>query len=294
MTIAQSSGLDLTPIRSIYPFEQHYFDLPCGRMHYLDEGDGPAVIMLHGNPTWSFYYRRLMAALRDRFRVIVPDHIGCGLSDKPQNYSYRLADHIANVSALVRHLGIREADMVVHDWGGAIGFGAATAGAFMVRRAVVLNTAAFVSRHVPWRIAVCKLPLFGDVVIRGLNGFAGAATWMAVARPMAPLIREGFLLPYRNYHDRIANLRFVQDIPLGPSHPTWRTVAAIEQQLPMVRNTPMQILWGGNDWCFDDHFLAEWMQRFPHAEVHRFDHAGHYVLEDAHEEIVPRVQQFLS
>lgn len=294
VTVAQSSSLDLAPIRSIYPFEQHYLDLPCGRMHYLDEGHGPAVIMLHGNPTWSFYYRRLVLALRDRFRVIVPDHIGCGLSDKPQHYSYRLADHIANVSALVQHLGIREADMVVHDWGGAIGFGAATAGAFTLRRAVVLNTAAFLSRHVPWRIAVCKLPLFGDAVIRGLNGFAGAATWMAVERPMDPLVREGFLLPYRNYHDRVANLRFVQDIPLGPSHPTWATVAEIEQRLPMFRDTPMQVLWGGEDWCFDDHFLAGWMQRFPHADVQRFDHAGHYVLEDAHEQIVPRVRSFLT
>jgi haloalkane dehalogenase len=147
---------------------------------------------------------------------------------------------------------------------------------------------------VPWRIAVCKLPLFGDVVIRGLNGFAGAATWMAVERPMDPLVREGFLLPYRNYHDRVANLRFVQDIPLGPSHPTWATVAEIEQRLPMFRDTPMQVLWGGEDWCFDDHFLAGWMQRFPHADVQRFDHAGHYVLEDAHEQIVPRVRSFLT
>lgn len=262
-------------------------------MHYLDEGQGPAVIMLHGNPTWSFYYRELVHGLRDRFRVIVPDHIGCGLSDKPQAYSYRLADHIDNLGALVRHLGLREADLVLHDWGGAIGMGYAARDELRVRRLVVLNTAAFLSRHVPLRIAICKIPLFGDIAIRGFNAFAGMATWMAVERPMDPLVRQGYLLPYRSYHDRIANLRFVQDIPLWPGHPTWQTVATIEQQLPRFRNTPMQILWGGKDWCFDDQFLAGWMQRFPDAEVRRIDNAGHYVLEDAHEEIVPRVRRFL-
>jgi haloalkane dehalogenase len=287
-------GPDLAPIRSIYPFAQHYLDLPGGRMHYIDEGEGPPVIMLHGNPTWSFYYRRLILALRDRHRVIVPDHLGCGLSDKPQDYSYRLADHIDNLARLIWHLGVDEADLVLHDWGGAIGMGCAVWGALDVRRIVVLNTAAFLSRHVPLRIAVCKLPLVGDVAIRRLNGFAGLATLMAVERPMEPLVRRGFLLPYQSYHDRIANLRFVQDIPLHPAHPTWKVVAEIEQRLGQLRAVPMQILWGGRDWCFDDHFLAGWLQRFPDADVRRFDRAGHYVLEDAHEEIIPRVRAFLE
>ncbi|GAB4210798.1 MAG: alpha/beta fold hydrolase [Roseiflexaceae bacterium] len=294
MTLTHHPALDLTPIRAIYPFEQHYLDLPGGRMHYLDEGQGPPVIMLHGNPTWSFYYRRLVLALRDRHRVIVPDHLGCGLSDKPQGYTYRLADHIDNLARLIWELDLDEADLVLHDWGGAIGMGCAVWGALRVRRIVVLNTAAFLSYRVPLRIAACKLPLFGDLAIRGLNGFAGAATLMAVERPMDPLVREGFLLPYRNYHDRIANLRFVQDIPLHPWHPTWPVVDAINSRLPQLRDTPMLILWGGRDWCFNDHFLAGWMQRFPQADVRRFDDAGHYVLEDAHEEIVPRVRAFLE
>ncbi len=294
MTATHHPAIDLTPIRTIYPFEQHYLDLPGGRMHYLDEGQGPPVIMLHGNPTWSFYYRRLVLALRDRHRVIVPDHLGCGLSDKPQGYSYRLADHIDNLTRLIWELDLDEADLVLHDWGGAIGMGCAVWSALRVRRIVVLNTAAFLSRRVPLRIAACKLPLFGDLAIRGLNGFAGAATVMAVERPMDPLVRQGFLLPYRSYHDRIANLRFVQDIPLHPGHPTWPVVDAIDSRLSQLRDTPMLILWGGRDWCFSDHFLDGWMQRFPEADVRRFDTAGHYVLEDAHEEILPRVRAFLE
>ncbi|MDQ2997301.1 MAG: alpha/beta fold hydrolase, partial [Chloroflexota bacterium] len=193
----QSPLLDLSAIRPIYPFVQRWLDLPHGRMHYLDEGQGPPVIMLHGNPTWSFYYRRLISALRERHRVIVPDHLGCGLSDKPQDYAYRLTDHIDNLGQLVRHLGLAQADLVLHDWGGAIGMGLAVQRALHVRRIVVLNTAAFLARHVPLRIAVCKLPIVGDIAIRGLNAFAGMATRMAVERPLEPLVRQGYLLPYR-------------------------------------------------------------------------------------------------
>lgn len=293
VTVAEPAVIDLGPIRHLFPFAQHRFNVPGGAINYVDEGSGPAVLMLHGNPTWSFYYRRLIIALRETHRVIVPDHIGCGLSDKPQDYPYRLVDHIDNLGLLLSHLGIDEADVVVHDWGGAIGMGYAVRRKMHIRRFVILNTAAFLSPNVPLRIAVNKLPLVGDLAIRGLNGFAGLATVMAVEKPMAPDVKLGFLLPYQNYHDRIANLRFVQDIPLRPSHPTWPVVEHIDGQLGMFRETPMQILWGGKDWCFDDTFLRGWMERFPNADVTRFDDAGHYVLEDAHEQIVPRVTAFL-
>lgn len=283
---------DLGAIRAIYPFQPQRVAVPGGTLSYLDEGSGPAVVLLHGNPTWSFYYRRLVLALRASHRVIVPDHLGCGLSEKPQDYAYRLHDHIRNLGYLLDHLGIGEADLVLHDWGGAIGMGHATQGATRIRRIVVLNTAAFLSPHIPLRIAVCKLPLFGDVVIRGLNGFAGPATFMAVERPLDPLVRQGYLLPYRSWHDRIANLRFVQDIPLSPAHPSWETVDAIDRELGRFRASPMLILWGGKDWCFNDYFLAGWLQRFPQAQAIRFDDAGHYVLEDAWEEIVPRIVRF--
>lgn len=284
---------DLAPIRAIYPFAQQRLELPGGAINYVDEGSGPPVLMLHGNPTWSFYYRRLIRALRERHRVIVPDHMGCGLSDKPQRYPYRLADHIENLGRLVQHLGLGACDLVVHDWGGAIGLGYAVRRTIAVRRLVLFNTAAFLSPRIPWRIGVCKLPLFGDIAIRGLNGFARGATLMAVERPLAPEVRAGYLLPYASWHDRVANLRFVQDIPLRPAHPTWATIEAIDRELGQFRQTPTLILWGGKDWCFNDYFLADWLQRLPDARVLRYDDAGHYVLEDAHAAIVPEVVRFL-
>ena len=291
---SNTASEELAPIRTVYPFAQHRLDVAGGSINYVDEGAGQAVIMLHGNPTWSFFYRRLIAALRPTHRVIVPDHMGCGLSDKPQKYPYRLADHIDNLSQLVRQLGLREIDLVVHDWGGAIGLGYAVRQEVKVRRIVLLNTAAFLSPHLPWRIGLCKLPVVGDIAIRGLNAFAGGAVFMAVERPLEPLARKGFLLPYRSYHNRIANLRFVQDIPMDSGHPSWTLLESIGQQLDLFRDTPIQILWGREDWCFNSFFLAEWMHRFPHAELHEIDGAGHYVLEDAHEYIVPAVERFLT
>jgi pimeloyl-ACP methyl ester carboxylesterase len=285
---------DLAPIQDLYPFHLERMDMPRGAISYVDEGDGLPVLMLHGNPTWSFYYRRLIHALAPSRRVIVPDHLGCGLSDKPHDRLYRLADHIANVERLVDQLALGPLDLVVHDWGGAIGMGWAVRRPELVRRIIVLNTAAFLSPHLPWRIAVCRWPLLGEAALLGMNAFAVAATWMAVERPLDPLVREGLLLPYNSWHNRLAHLHFVRDIPTHPGHPTWPVVDAIDRELRVLRDRPMLILWGGQDWCFNDHFLAGWLKRFPNAQAVRYDHAGHYVLEDAHAEIVPRVVQFLG
>lgn len=263
-------------------------------MSYVDEGSGPPVLLLHGNPTWSFYYRRLIPALSRQQRVIAPDHIGCGLSTKPQHYPYALATHIENLGRLVDQLNVAQIDLVLHDWGGAIGLGWAVRNPERVRRIVLLNTAAFLSPRIPWRIALCRYPILGDLAVRGLNAFAVAATFMAVERPMEPAVRDGFLFPYRSWADRVAIQQFVRDIPLSPRHPTWALIDAIDRDLLLLRDRPMLILWGGRDWCFSDHFLADWLKRFPAAEVARFDHAGHYLLEDAHAEVVPRVVRFLA
>ncbi|WP_254151053.1 alpha/beta fold hydrolase [Candidatus Chloroploca mongolica] len=289
------SGTDhLAPLRGLYPFQTRRLAVPGGTISYVDEGSGPPVLMVHGNPTWSFYYRHLIAALSPTHRVIVPDHMGCGLSDKPQTYAYTLQNHLGNLTRLMEHLDLGPLDLVVHDWGGAIGMGWATRFADQVRRIVVLNTAAFLSPRLPFRIAVCRYPIFGDLAVRGLNGFAGAATVMAVERPMSPEVRQGYLFPYNSWENRVAIQRFVRDIPMSPRHPTWAVVDGIDRDLVNVRDKPMQIFWGGKDWCFSDYFLAGWLERFPAASVVRFDDAGHYVLEDAHEEIVPRVVRFFG
>ncbi|GHC03409.1 alpha/beta fold hydrolase [Cerasicoccus arenae] len=281
-------------IRALYPFKSHWLDIPAGRLHYVDEGQGKAVIMLHGNPTWSFFYRDLIKDLRGTHRCIAPDHIGCGLSDKPQDWTYRLQDHIDNVVALVNSLGLESFSLVVHDWGGAIGMGLAEALPSKVKRFVILNTAAFRSQRIPLRIAACKVPVFGEWIVRGLNAFAGPAAKMSVSTPLPPPVKAGFLFPYDSWANRIATHRFVADIPLKPEHPSYAALLRVEEGLAQFQERPMLIVWGQRDFCFNDHFLAEWRKRFPQAATKLFPNAGHYVLEDAGTEARTAITQFLN
>ncbi len=277
-----------------YPFAPSICKLAGGKLSYIDIGEGPVVVMLHGNPTWSFYYRNLANLLKDTYRVIVPDHLGCGLSDKPQDYPYRLTDHIDNLQFLLQSLDITTCSLIVHDWGGAIGMGYAARFPQYIQSLVFLNTAAFPSKRIPWRIRLCRTPLLGPLLIRGFNAFAAAAVHMAVTKKLPGHVAEGYLLPYNTWENRIATLRFVQDIPLNENHPSWTTLLEIEKGLSLFRQTPMLIAWGGKDFCFNDHFYREWQQRFPQAECHYFADAGHYVLEDAFDRIAPLVLDFLG
>lgn len=282
--------------RPLYPFTSHWLDLAGMRYHYLDEGHGAPLLLVHGNPTWSFYWRELVKPLRENFRVIVPDHIGCGLSDKPRRYEYRLARHIENLRRLIERLDLKDITLLAHDWGGAIGLGAAVAEPERFGRLVLFNTAAFRSRRVPWRIRLCRTPVLGRLAVQGLNAFARAALTMAVAKHerMTPAVRVGLLAPYDTWSNRVAIHRFVLDIPLSPGHPSYATLEGIERGLPKLSNRPAMFIWGMRDWCFTPHFLERFLELFPAAEVHRFDDASHYVVEDAHERIVPLVCDFMK
>jgi haloalkane dehalogenase len=269
------------------------------RYHYLDEGppEAPPVLMLHGNPTWSFYYRTLIPALSQSHRVIVPDHIGCGLSDKPQAYPYTLEQHIRNVEKLVDHLRLSQITLVVHDWGGAIGMGYATRHPANIARLVIFNTAAFILPVIPWMIRICRPQLLGSLLVRGLNAFARGATYLASSHPdrMTWPVRTGYCAPYNSWANRIAVHRFVQDIPLEEDHPTRPTLAGIEAGLARLQGHPMLILWGARDFVFTvNDFLAQWQRYFPQAETHIFPDAGHYVVEDAHERIIPLIKKFMN
>ncbi|MGI6657117.1 MAG: alpha/beta fold hydrolase [Desulfobulbus sp.] len=277
-----------------YPYQPHFFTTGGHRLAYLDEGEGPAVVLVHGNPSWSYLYRNLVARLRGTYRCIVPDHLGCGNSDKPQDATYSLAVHIDNLEALLDHLGLSRCVLVVHDWGGAIGLGWAVRHPERVAGVVALNTAAFRSSRMPRRIGLCRLPILGPLVVRGLNGFAGASVFMAVARRMRPEVARGFLAPYNSWQNRIALLRFVQDIPMTPDHPSWPTLVAVEEGLARLAEHPLLLCWGGRDFCFNEAFYQEWQRRFPRAEAHWFADAGHYVLEDALEEAEPLISGFLE
>jgi haloalkane dehalogenase len=292
---------DLSPFRDEYPWESRWLEIDGIRMHYLDEGRGDPVVMLHGNPTWSFYWRHLVRGLSDRCRTVVPDHIGMGLSDKPDDtrYEYTLRRRVDDLERLLDHLGLTEdLTLVLHDWGGMIGLAYADRYPRRVRRLVVLNTAGFglpPGRRLPWQIALVRhLPM--SILVQGLNAFAVGAARTCSTRPgrMTPSIRRAYLAPYDSWANRIAVHRFVQDIPLEPGDRSYDIVKSVSDHLERLAALPLLICWGGKDFVFDEHFLAEWRRRLPAADVHTFPDAGHYVLEDAHEEIVPLVRRFLE
>ena len=242
---------------ALYPFTGAYRNVNGHQLHVLDEGRGDTVLMLHGNPTWSFYYRDLVLGLRGTHRVIAPDYIGCGLSEKPDEQSYD----------------------------------------YTLGRLVLLNTAAFhlpKTKKLPRTLWLCRNTPLGDFFIRDTGLFTSVLARWAVCRPMEQRVREAYLLPYRAPQDRTGLLRFVQDIPLQPGDPSYDLVSEVQAKLPTFRQTPTLILWGDKDFVFDHHFLRAWQDFLPAAEVHHFPNAGHYVLEDAGAEILPLIDDFLA
>ena len=291
-----------------YPFTPRRVDVRPGiALSYLDEGppDGEVLVMLHGNPSWSYYWRHLVLGLRDpasgkSYRCIVPDHIGMGRSDKPSDarYRYTLQSRVDDLTSLLDTLGITgPVTLVVHDWGGMIGFGWALTHMAQVQRLVILNTAAFplpAAKTMPWQLTLGRDSKLGALLIRGFNAFSGIASQVGVERRMPRDVRRAYVAPYDSWANRIATLRFVQDIPLRDSDAAWPLVAEAGRRLHEFADRPAFIGWGLKDFVFDQHCLDVFTAALPGAEVHAFADAGHYVLEDKHAVLVPAIRAFLE
>jgi len=270
------------------------------RLHYVDEGAGEVVVAVHGNPTWSFYYRELIKDLSADHRVLAPDHMGCGLSDRPgdEAYPYSLERRVADFETFMDRLELDDVNLVVHDWGGAIGCAWAGRNPERVKRLVILNTGAFhlpPNKPLPWQLWLVRNTPVGGALVRGLNAFArGATRFGCTRREMPKEVRDAICAPYDSWENRRAVLRFVQDIPLKPGDRGYDLVTEIAGNLPKLADKPILICWGDRDFVFDHHFLAEWVKLYPDAELHRFADGGHYILEDYADEIVPIVRDFVT
>ncbi len=286
---------------SLFPFRRNFLDLNGQKYHYLNEGSGEPVVMVHGNPSWSFYYRNLVTELSHQYQCIVPDHIGCGLSDKPSDadYDYTLNQRINDLEKLLDHLDIKQnITLVVHDWGGMIGMGYAARYPDRIKRLVILNTAAFnlpKTKKFPIPLWICRNTYLGTALVRGFNAFSSIASYVGVKRKAMPsTIRKAYVAPFNSWKNRISTLRFVQDIPLSPEDRNYQLVENIDSSLKHFQTIPTVICWGLQDFVFDKHFLAMWKQKMPHAQVHEFADCGHYILEDASNEVINIVQKFMD
>ena len=293
-----SNSSDASDWRALYPFASNHFDVGGFKLHYIREGDSSAdpVLMVHGNPTWSFYYRGLVNRLSSSHDAIAVDHLGCGLSDKPTDYDYTLTGHRDNLCRLIDHLDLNRITLVAHDWGGAIGLATLLARRERFKRIVLFNTAAFPPPYIPLRIRACRWPLVGKLGVQGFNMFARAATRMATEQKggLPTAVSAGMLAPYDNWANRTAIYRFVKDIPAHRSHPCWNVLEEIESELPSLADWPILMMWGMRDWCFRPSCLDRFESHWPAAEVHRLEDAGHYVVEDAAAKVEDVVAKFLS
>ncbi len=270
------------------------------RLHAWDAGTGDPVILLHGNPTWCFVYRRLAKTLSGKFRVLVPDHIGCGLSDRPESgeYPFTLARRIVDLEGFLGLAGVSTPfHLVVHDWGGPIGFGLAVRQPERIRSLVVFNSAAFrippgASLH--WSLRWCRRSPLAAWAILYCGAFNRLAVRLGSSRGLPAEVRRGLLAPYRTHRNRLAVLRFVQDIPLETDHPSYATLVEIEEGLSRLAEKPVLICWGEQDFVFNTAFLLRWLHFFPRARVHRIAQAGHYVMEDAAGTVDLLVEDFLK
>ena len=241
----------------LYPFDEHYLDLDGLRYHYLDEGESEVVVAVHGNPTWSFYYRDLVMDLRNDFRVVVPDHMGCGLSDKPSDddYDYRLSRRVDDFARLMDDLDLTGINLVVHDWGGMIGLGWAVRNPERIKRLVILNTAAFhlpKTKPFPWQLWMVRDTPLGPLLVRGFNAFARGATHLACTRKkLSKQVRDAYCAPNDGWSDRLATLRFVQDIPLRPGDRGYDIVSDTAARLDELSDLPALVCWGGKDFVFE-------------------------------------------
>lgn len=255
------------------------------------------ILCVHGNPTWSFYWRSVVQRFSNRCRVIAVDHLGCGRSDKPTRaeFPYTLESHIDNLVALIDSLDLKRITLVAHDWGGAIGTGAMLKRLDRCERIVLMNTAAFPPPYVPLRIAACRIPILGTAAIRGLNLFARAAVTMAMSRnKMSREVAEGLLAPYDSWANRIAIDCFVRDIPLTKAHPTHATLERIESELPRLADRPSCLVWGMKDWCFRPECMQRLQQVWPNANSVPIADGGHYIMEDAPQEVLEAIEKTMA
>lgn len=282
----------------LFPYASKEIAVGAHQMRYIDEGDGDSVILcVHGNPTWSFYWRSVVQRFAKVHRVIAVDHMGCGRSDRPtrDEFPYTLASHRDNLVQLIDSLDLQRVTLLAHDWGGAIGLAAVLERRKRFERIALLNTGAFPPPYLPMRIAACRIPLLGPMGVRGLNMFARAAITMAMSRnSMDKDVAAGLLAPYDNWKNRVAIDAFVRDIPMSPDHPTYPTLKKIDAELPSLAALPSLLVWGMKDWCFRPECLRRFEQAWPDAKTVEVADAGHYVIEDAPDETLDALQQFLE
>lgn len=278
----------------LLPFQSRFVSVAGYRMHYIDEGAGPVVLCLHGNPTWCFLYRNVIRELRSSFRVIAPDFLGCGLSDRTPGVRFKAADRINQLEEFVTALGLTNFSMLMHDWGGPLGTGFMLRRLDSIERVIYLNTTLTETESLPPIIKLAAMPVVGKALTRHTATFVKLTTSMGAFTRLTPDVNEGYLAPYASRRQRDAIWDFVDDIPFDANHPTHSQMVDIASGLPELARKPVKIIWGLQDPCFHREMLSKVAAHFPQADILEIAEASHLVLDDAPQVAIPAIKEFLS
>ncbi|NDJ55337.1 MAG: alpha/beta fold hydrolase, partial [Chloroflexi bacterium] len=270
-----------------------YIHVPNGRMHYVDEGDGETIMMLHGTPMWSFLYRHLISGLSDQYRVVAPAHLGFGLSDKPQNYSYRPEQQARNIAAFIRQLNLQDITLVVHDFGGPIGLSYALDHPENIRRLVIFNTWLWPLQDDPQMAVVGRLlssPLGRWLFLR-FNFEVNVITPSAFGdrAKLTRAVHDQYREPLRDPMARQAVWVYAREL-LGSRD--W--YKSLWERRDVLQDIPKLILWGKKDPVLRPTYLDHWLAAFPNAQKVTYPDTGHYVQEEQGPALVPTIRQFLA
>ncbi len=282
-----------------YPYLPREHGVDGVRLAYVDEGDGEPVVLLHGNPTWGYLYRRFVPPLVEAgFRAVVPDHMGFGRSDKPLHGPYTLARHVANLEGLLLGLDLREVTLVMQDWGGPIGLGFAVAHPERVKRLVLMNTWAFPIKEgtrLHPLLELFRTPGVGEALVQGLNLFVEGFLPAGIHRKerLTAELMDAYRAPFPDWNSRVGILAFPRDIPVGAEHPSAETMGRIHDRLTNLQ-IPTLLIWALQDPAFPRGMIRLWQTIYPHAEIHTLEEAGHYLQEDEPETLTALLLDFLA
>lgn len=276
-----------------YPFRSHFFSTTEGKLHYVDEGKGAPVVFIHGTPAWSFVYRRLIKEFSATHRCIAPDHLGFGLSDKPPGADYSPQGHAVRLEEFLDSLDLNNITLMVHDFGGPIGLSYALRNPKKIARIVICNSWL-------WSLEREASAQQADKI---LNSWLGRFLYLRLNISPKLLFKEG--MAQKKHFSKALHKHYTGVFPTPASRQALHQIglgllgasnwyAELEKQLPILRNKPVLLLWGLKDKYFQKRFLERWKQVFPkHSSVALAD-AGHFIQEDAPEEVAGALRKFLK
>jgi cis-3-alkyl-4-acyloxetan-2-one decarboxylase len=280
-----------------FPYEARYLQAGEVRLHYVDEGprDAPPLLMLHGNPTWSYMYRRPIELLSGRgHRCVAFDHMGFGRSDKPpEPRRYVLSNHVANAIALVDELDLRDVTLVMHDWGGPIGLGTLLERRDRFRALVAMNTWAWeLPSFLPGFLRQFRSDGLGEILALAGNMVVESIPGGMARRDVDEAMMDAYRAPHPGYWSRLGTLAFIRDVPLTENDVSAAFMGQINEALPGI-DLPLHVVWGMRDRVFVPAFIDEWQALFPGSECTELE-AGHYLVEDRPDEVAEAIGAFVE